>query len=351
VQTFRDLDKHLGLLPASIVNALAEIEAGRGRQDAFKRQNPMVLDTLREVAVVQSVEASNAIENITAPHKRVRDLALDKTTPKNRSEAEIAGYRRVLDEIHTNSQNIPFTENVVKQFHGWLYSFTVKPAGNYKQGENEITETHPDGTEVVRFKPVRAADTPEAMRELYERFDDAWNARDYHPLALLAAWVFDFLMIHPFQDGNGRMSRLATSLLLYDANHEVGRYVSWEKLISDSRDTYYHALERSTAGWHEGGHDLKPWLEYLFGILIASYREFEARMETVARKGSKSEAVRRFVRTTVSDSFTVADVREVVPNISDRQLGKVLRELRGNGVIELESKGRGARWRRLTTDF
>lgn len=228
MQTFRDLDKHLGMLPARVVNALAEIEAGRGRQEAFTRQNPMVLETLREVAVVQSVEASNAIEDITAPHKRVRELALDKTAPQNRSEAEIAGYRRALDEVHTNAPNIPFTENVLKQFHGWLYSFTNRPAGDYKKGENEVTETHPDGTEIVRFKPVASVDTPDAMRELQKRFDSAWNTADYHPLTLLAAWVFDFLMIHPFQDGNGRMSRLATSLLLYHGNYEVGRYVSWE---------------------------------------------------------------------------------------------------------------------------
>ncbi len=347
MHTFRDLEKHLGMLPAPVVNSLAEIEAGRGRQEAFKRQNPMVLETLREVAVVQSVEASNAIENITAPHKRVQELALNKTTPQNRSEAEIAGYRRVLDEIHTNAPNIPFTENVIKQFHGWLYSFTNRPAGEYKKGENEVIETHPDGTEVIRFQPVAAADTPAAMKELQEHFDAAWNAAEYHPLTLLAAWAFDFLMIHPFQDGNGRMSRLATSLLMYHGNYEVGRYVSWEKLINDSRDTYYEALERSTQSWHEGAHDLTPWLDYFFGILIASYREFETRAETVATRGSKSEAVRRFVKTTVSDTFTIADIREVVPNISDRQIGKVLRELRKAGAIELERTGRNARWRRV----
>jgi len=347
MQTFRHLDKHLGLVPNDIVRSLAEIEAGRGRQEMFKRQNAMVLETLREVAVVQSVEASNAIENITAPHKRIRELALDKTTPQNRSEAEIAGYRRVLDEIHTSAPNIPFSENVLKQFHGWLYSLTAVPAGKYKRGENEVTEEHPDGTKVVRFSPVSAAETPEAMRELHERFDRAWHQAEYHRLLLLAAYVFDFLMIHPFQDGNGRMSRLATSLLLYHASYEVGRYVSWEKLINDTRETYYDALHASTARWHEGEHDLKSWLSYFLGILIGSYREFESRAATVATRGSKSEAVRRFVDTSVSDIFTIADIRHVVPNVSDRQIGKVLRELRGKGIIKLENRGRGARWRRL----
>ena len=351
MQTFRNLDKHLGLLPANVVNALATIEAGRGRQDAFKKQNPMVLDTLREVAVVQSVEASNAIEDIKVSAKRVRELALDKTTPKSRSEAEIAGYRRVLDEIHTNAPNIPFAENVLLQFHGWLYSFTTRPAGHYKRGENEVTETHPDGTESVRFRPVEAADTPQAMEELYERFDRAWNEQEYHRLTLLSAWVFDFLMIHPFQDGNGRMSRLSTSLLLYHAGYEVGRYVSWEKVINDSRESYYEALARSTVGWHEGTHDLTPWLDYFFGVLIVSYRDFEARLETVATKGSKAEAVRRFVRTNVSETFSISDIREVVPNVSDVYIGQILRQLRDEDVIELQGTGQGARWRRLRTDF
>lgn len=351
MQTFRDLDKHLGLLPAQLVNSLATIEAGRGRQDAFKRQSPMALETLRDVAVVQSVEASNAIENITAPAKRIRDLALDRTTPKNRSEAEIAGYRRVLDEIHTNAGNIPFQENVVKQFHGWLYSFTNRPAGEYKSGENEVTETHPNGTEFVRFQPVSAARTPAAMTELHERFDRAWHDSDYHRLLLLAIYVFDFLMIHPFQDGNGRMSRLATALLLYHGEYEVGRYVSWERLINDSRETYYEALEKSTFGWHEGQHDLTPWVGYFFGVLIMAYATFEERTETVAVKGSKSAAVKNFVRMSLSDVFTVADVREAVPHIGDGQIGRVLRELKQQGIVVNETKGRAARWRRLTSDF
>jgi len=351
VQTFRDLDKHLGFLPAQLVNSLATIEAGRGRQDAFKRQSPMALETLRDVAVVQSVEASNAIENITAPARRIRELALDKTTPKNRSEAEIAGYRRVLDEIHTNAGNIPFHENVVKQFHGWLYSFTNRPAGEYKSGENEVMETHPDGAELVRFQPVSAARTPGAMTELHDRFDRAWHDGDYHRLLLLAVYVFDFLMIHPFQDGNGRMSRLATALLLYHAEYDVGRYVSWEKLINDSRETYYEALEKSTAGWHQGQHDLTAWMGYFFGVLIMAYATLEERTETVAVKGSKSAAVTNFVRTSVSDVFTIAEVREAVPHIGDGQIGRVLRRLQMEGVVVNETKGRAARWRRLRSDF
>lgn len=351
MQTFRELERHLGLLPPEVVTALSSIDTGRGRQDAFKMQEPMVLETLREVAVVQSVEASNAIEDIRAPAKRTRELALDKTTPRNRPEAEIAGYRRVLDEIHTNASNIPFAENVLLQFHGWLYSFTAKPSGHYKKGENEVTETHPDGVKVVRFKPVTAAETPAGMEELFELFDRAWSENRHHPLLLLAAWVFDFLMIHPFQDGNGRMSRLSTSLLLYHADYEVGRYVSWEKLVNDSRETYYDALAASTTGWHEGGHDLKPWLEYFLGILIAAYRELEERVNSMPAHGGKRQAVFQFVRTNLSDTFTIEDLRQAVPSVSDAHAGRLLRELRDAGAIKLEGVGRKAHWRRLRTDF
>jgi Fic family protein len=351
MQTFRDLDKHLGMLPAPLVNALTAIAAGEGRQDAFKRQSPMILEALREVAMIQSVEASNAIEDITVSTKRLRELALDKVTPTDRSESEIAGYRRVLNEIHTNAEHIPFTESVVKQFHGWLYSFTRVRAGEYKFGENEVTETHPDGTKIVRFRPVTKAATPAAMAELHQAFDRAWADRNYHPLLLLAAYVFDFLMIHPFQDGNGRMSRLMTSLLLYHAGFEVGRYVSWEKLIEESRETYYESLEASTAGWHDGEHDLRPWLDYFLGVLIAAYSELEHRVTMAGTRGSKKAAVEHFVRTNLSDVFTIGDVRRVVPHAGDQHIGNILRQLKKDGVLDREGGGQATRWRRLRQDF
>lgn len=350
MQSFRNLDRHIAVLPASLYNSLAEIEAGRGRQEAFQRQNPMVLRTLREVAVIQSVEASNAIENITVPTHRLRELALDKVTPGDRPEAEIAGYRRVLDEIHTNAQNIPFSENVVLQFHGWLYSFTQVRAGQYKFGENTVTEKRADGTEVVRFEPVPQADTPRAMEELHRHFNRSWGG-EHHRLLLLAAYVFDFLMIHPFQDGNGRMSRLITSLLLYHAGFEVGRYVSWEKLIEESRETYYEALARSTRGWHEGRHDLQPWLSYFLGVLVAAYDELQRRAALGGGRGSKTAAVENFVRTSLSDVFSIADVRRVVPHAGDQHIGNVLRRLKDDGVLAREGAGRASRWRRLRRDF
>jgi Fic family protein len=348
VRSFEHLGRHLALSPSQSVNALARIDEGRGRQEVFRGQHPMVLDTLRQVAMVQSVGASNAIEDIHVPPGRLRELALDKVTPDDRSESEIAGYRRVLAEIHDNGENIPFTANVVLQLHGWLFSFLPDRAGQWKAGENEVIERHPDGAKVVRFRPVSSGDTPRYMKGLHEQFDRAWAAGTYHSLLLIATYVFDFLMIHPFQDGNGRMSRLVTSLLLNHRDYQVGRYISWEKQINDTRDVYYDALQRSTAGWHDGEHDLKPWLSYFLGVLVASYNAFEERAKLGTGPGTRKAIVEHFVRTNLSDRFTVRDIRDLIPNTSDVQIGRILRDLKARGIIDRRGGGQGTYWVRRT---
>ncbi len=351
MKTFEQLDQHLGLLPPNLVNAVAEIDRGRGYQDALRRQYPMVLESLKTIAIVQSIEASNAIEDIHVPHKRLRELALEDVTPESRSEAEVAGYRRVLKEIHENGENIPFRLNIVQQLHGWLFSFLDGPSGRFKIGENKVIEMHPDGTEIVRFDPVSAADTTRYMRELHQLFDDARAACTYHPLLLLGAYVFDFLMIHPFQDGNGRMSRLITSLLLRQGGYEVGRYVSWEKKINDTREVYYQALQRSTTGWHEGKHNLHPWLSYFLGVLVSSYADFAERAQLGTGRGTAMQTIEHFLRTSLSDRFTITDIREILPTTSDVHIGRLLRDLKDRGVIESRGGGRGAYWMRLLSDF
>jgi Fic family protein len=347
MSTFEELDRHLGLLPPDLVNALTEIDCGRGYQDALRGQHPMVLESLKTIAIVQSVEASNAIEDIHVPHKRLRELALGDVTPENRSEAEVAGYRRVLKEIHENGENIPLRLNVVLQLHGWLFSFLDDRGGQFKIGENRVVERHPDGSEIVRLDPVSAADTPRYMRELHRLFDEAGAERTYHPLLLLGAYVFDFLMIHPFQDGNGRMSRLITSLLMRQGGYEVGRYISWEKKINDTREVYHQALQRSTAGWHEAEHDLHPWLSYFLGILVASYADFAERAKLGTGRGAAMQTIERFLRANLSDRFTIADIREILPTTSDVHIGRLLRQLKDRGIIEPRGGGRGAYWMRL----
>jgi Fic family protein len=351
MHTFRSLDRQLGLIPGSMALALAAVDLGRGREEAYRQQHPEALKTLVEIARIQSTEASNAIEQITAPRKRIEALVADKTTPANRSEEEIAGYRAVLDTIHASAAHIPFKPSVVEQFHRDLYQFTNVPAGRWKTFENALEEERADGTKVVRFRTVPAAETPAAMEELHTRFADALRACDHHPLLLIGSYVFDFLAIHPFRDGNGRMGRLLTLLALYQSGYEVGRFISLERLINESKETYYDALEAAGHGWHKDAHDIKPWLSYFLGILNAAHNEFESRVGVLGGKGAKREAIRQFIRSSVSDEFTVAEIRQFAAGVSQSHLSKTLARLRDEGAIEPVGAGRAARWRRLRKEF
>ena len=335
-------------MPAGIGRQLSQIDIARGRQEAFARQHPAALEGLKQAALIQSVEASNAIENIVAPRRRLEALVAQTATPRDRSEAEIAGYRAALGTIHASAEHIPFTGSVVRQFHRDLYQFTGRPGGAWKGVDNLVTEVGPDGAVAVRFKPVSAFATPGAMEDLHQCFAVAWEADHYHRLLLAGAYVLDFLVIHPFTDGNGRMSRLLSLLLLYQGGYEVGRYVSLEKLVEESKETYYEALGASTVGWHEATHDVWPWLSYFLGIVAAAYRLFEPRAEAAAAgRGSKAELVKAFVRGHVSDQFTFAEVRRAAPGVSDEYIRQVLRDLRDSGAIEVRGAGRGATWHRL----
>jgi Fic family protein len=339
------------MVPGPMTLALGGIDAGRGREEAFREQHPEALKTLTKSARVQSTEASNAIEQVTAPRKRVEALVAGRTAPANRSEQEIAGYRAALDTIHSSALQIVFKPSVVEQLHRDLYQFTNVPAGRWKTVGNSIEETLPDGTTAIRFETVAPADTPAAMEELHERFLAARGSGDHHPLLLLGCYVFDFLAIHPFRDGNGRMSRLLTLLLLYQSGYEVGRYISLERIISDSKETYYDVLQAAGRGWHTDQHDIKPWLNYLLGTFTAAYGEFEQRVGTVGVRGAKSAAIKQFIRSSISDEFTVSDVRQAAPGASDSYISKTLAKLRDDGIIESLGTGRSARWRRLRDDF
>lgn len=258
----------------------------------------------------------------------------------------------MLDTIHPSAKHIPFTPNVVRQLHRGLHQFAPQAGGSWKIADNLVTEQRADGSVAVRFVPVSAFDTPAAMNELHDRFEGAWNADRHHRLLLTGAYTLDFLVIHPFADGNGRMSRLLTLLLLYKGGYDVGRFVSIEKLIERSRETYYDALAASTTGWHDGAHDLQPWLSYFLGVVAAAYREFEPRAEAItAGRGAKAELVRSFVRSNLSDAFTFAEVKRAAPGVSDEYIRQVLRELRDRQVVQVTGAGRGASWRRLRGDF
>lgn len=331
-----------------LLRIIREISEYKGKQELFKSQSPQVLETLRQVAMIQSTESSNRIEGVTAPPERIRALVAQKTTAQNRSEQEIAGYRDVLATIHASALDIPFSANVVLQLHRDLYQFLPGEGGHWKPVDNEITETAPDGVKMVRFRPVPAHVTPDTMQRLHERFAALWREGEIDRLLLIAVYVLDFLCIHPFRDGNGRMARLLTLLLLYHAGYEVGRYISLEQIVERTKESYYDTLFRSSAGWHDGRHDLTPWTEYLLGVVIlGAYQELERRVGTVTgARGTKTAMVLDVIGHMVGE-FSVADLQERCPTVGIDLLRRILRQEREAGRLACLGRGPNARWRRI----
>lgn len=338
-------------IPHRVLSSVRAVGEYRGKEELFKRQTPQVLETLRQVAIIQSTESSNRIEGITAPRRRIEALVAEKSTPRNRSEQEIAGYRDALQSIHASHSHMEPTPGLVLQLHRDLYRFLPAEGGRWKVADNQILETRPDGTRFVRFEPVPAWATPQAMEDLHTRLRAAWAAGEIETLVLIAAYVLDFLCVHPFLDGNGRMARLLTLLLLYRAGYEVGRYVSLERVVEESRETYYEALYRSSQGWHAGKHDLGPWLEYFLGVVLAAYRELERRAgELEAPRGAKTQLVLEAVRR-LPGEFRLRELEERSPGVTRDMVRVVLNRLKGEGRIRCEGRGRGAVWRKVGTTW
>jgi Fic family protein len=320
----------------------------KGKQELFFKQSPQVLETLRQAAIIQSTESSNRIEGITVPLERIRELVAEKTTPRDRSEQEIAGYRNVLTTIHSSYAYIPFTPSVILQLHRDLYQFTVGEGGRWKSADNVISATYPDGTKIVRFQPVAAYVTPNAMEHLHERFNHLWQSEEIEPLLLIPTYVLDFLCIHPFSDGNGRMARLLTLLLLYKAGYEVGRFISLERIVEITKESYYDTLYQSSQSWHQGTHSLLPWWEYFLGVVVVSaYREFEQRVGSVtSAKGAKTAMVLDAINNRLG-AFSIKDLQEQCPTVGIDLIRRILRSCRDAGQIECVRHGRDARWYKI----
>jgi Fic family protein len=259
-------------LPLGSVWLMSDVAEAKGRQDLYLDKPPEILTSLRETALVQSVESSNRIEGVTVAPDRLRPLVLEGARPRDRSEEEIQGYRRALERIHTEAKTLAITPELLQRLHATIQEGSGD-AGQWKQVDNEIIELREGAPPLVRFRPVKVAETPAAVEELCLVYRHALNQSLAPPLVAVAALVFDFLCIHPFRDGNGRISRLLTLLALYQQGYEVGRYVSLERLVEESRAEYYDALHRSSEGWHEGRHDLLPWLNFFLAVLKRAYRE------------------------------------------------------------------------------
>lgn len=324
------------LLTPTIVSLLTSIHEYKGEQNLFIESNSDKLVELLEIAKIQSTEASNKIEGIITTDDRLKKLVMDKTMPKSRSEKEIAGYRDVLNTIHESYEYIPINANYILQLHGDLYKYNgMSFGGKFKSSDNIIAEVDSSGNQKIRFQPIEAWATPEAMLNMCNAYNDALND-GIDPLILMPMFILDFLCIHPFNDGNGRMSRLLTLLLLYKSGYIVGKYISIEKLIEKSKDTYYEQLQASSYEWHENKNDYEPFVEYYLGVVIVAYKEFSGRVQTLIESGmNKPERIREVIRKHIG-KITKSQIMEKCPDISDTTVQRTLTELlKKNEIIKL----------------
>ena len=332
---------------SDILSLIAAIYKEAGKHEMYLKQRPEELEKLVEIAKIQSTEASNAIEGIVTTSTRIRQLVEEKTAPKNRDEQEIAGYRDVLNIIHENFDAIPISQRYILQLHKILYSHMNNPmAGKTKSVQNYISATYPDGHVETLFTPLAPYETPEALDKICEEYNRVIGNMEVEPLIIVPIFIHDFLCIHPFNDGNGRMSRLLTTLLLYRNGFYVGKYISLEAKIAKNKDLYYNALGRSQDGWHEGMEDVVPFIKYLLGIILSAYKDFEERFALVETKRSALEMVRCATMNKLG-RFTKQDIRELCPSLSISSIEGALRKLVASGELKREGVGKNICYYRL----
>ena len=332
---------------SEILGLIAAIYKEAGKQELYLKQRPEQLEKLIDIAKVQSTEASNAIEGIVTTNTRIRQLVNEKTAPKNRDEQEIAGYRDALNIIHDSFDAIPITQNYILQLHKILYSHMNNPlAGRTKTVQNYISATYPDGHTETLFIPLAPYETPEALDRICEEYNRVIGNMELEPLIAIPIFIHDFLCIHPFNDGNGRMSRLLTALLLYRSGFYVGKYISLEAKIAKNKDLYYNSLAKSQNGWYEGNENAVPFIKYILGTILAAYKDFEERMSLVETKLTTTETVRRASKNKIG-RFNKQDIRELCPTISDSSIEGALRKLVATGELKKEGKGKSTCYYRL----
>ena len=332
---------------SDILGLVAAIYKEAGKQELYLKQRPEELEKLVEIAKVQSTEASNAIEGIVTTNTRIRQLVEEKTTPRNRDEQEIAGYRDVLTLIHEDYDAIPITRNYILQLHKILYSHMNNPmAGRTKSVQNYISATYPDGHVETLFTPLAPYETPEALDRICEEYSRVIGNMEVEPLIVIPVFIHDFLCIHPFNDGNGRMSRLLTTLLLYRSGFYVGKYISLEAKIAKNKDLYYDVLGQAQIGWHEGTEDAVPFIKYLLGTILSAYKDFEDRFALVEAKLPALETVRRATMEKIG-RFTKQDIRELCPSLSISSIEGALRKLVASGELKREGAGKNICYYRL----
>lgn len=323
-----------------VLGLVAQIHEYKGKQALFLKQKPATLEKLVEIAKIQSTESSNKIEGVVTTATRIKQLCDQKTTPRNRDEEEISGYRDALSLIHESYEYIPIKSSYILQLHQVLYRYSQRGiGGRFKNTQNYITEIKESGEQIVRFMPLDPFETPTAIEKMCESFNRETDACEVDPLILIPAFIVDFLCVHPFNDGNGRMSRLLTTLLLYRAGYVVGKYMSLESKIEKTKESYYKALEKSDINWNNGENDLTPFIKYILGTVLAAYRDFEQRVILVEDKASAIDLVRNAVNNTIG-KFTKSDIMELVPSVGKSSVENSLKILIEEGVIGRGGKGK-----------
>jgi Fic family protein len=345
MMTLRQFASKPDTIPAVTSWYMADLGEARGKQELFTKQSPQRLKVLREHALIESAVSSNRIEGVEVEQSRLQTILFGKPALRDRDEEEVRGYRDALRLIHEQGTKLPISESAIQQLHR-LSRGGIWDAGKYKEKDIDVIEKSPDGRQRVRFKTVPAARTPAFMQKLIESWRDCLRERWVHPLIALAAFNLDFLCIHPFRDGNGRVSRLLLLLQGYHLGYEVGRYVSLERLIEQNKERYYETLEQSSRGWHEGKHDPWPYMNYVLYILKSACREFEERVgQTAAPRGAKTDLVTSAIRR-MTGPFRVADVQRECPGVSLDLIRQILKALRKARRVECLGRGQNAEWRR-----
>lgn len=332
-------------IPTATAWSLTELGEMKGHQDLFTKQSPQKLKALREHAIIESAISSNRIEGVEIDQKRVKAVVLGKSHLRDRNEEEVRNYQKALTWIHTDSSEISVSADTIKKLHQ-ICRGTTWDSGKFKDKDGDIIEKYPNGTSHVRFRTLSAKETPAAIHALAESWNDLVKDQRIPPMVLLAASNLDFLCIHPFRDGNGRVSRLLLLLQLYHLGYEVGRYISLERTIEDNKERYYETLEASSQGWHEGKHDPWPYINYLLFIVKEAYREFEERIGQIkSPKGEKTALILSAINA-ANESFSLVDIEAACPGVSRDMIRRILWIKQKDGVVECTKRGPGATWRK-----
>ena len=348
MRSFADLNALIGRVPARVVTRLSAIDFGRGSEALYRDQMPGLLTELTDRARVQSITASSAIEGVVVADAGRAERIINRrtTTLRNRSEQELAGYRDAQDYLFQQDWR-PLNAGLLLHLHRLLFAHTAMLRGAFKTEDNLVVDRSPDGSTTVRFKPVSAASTPFAIDDLIERYRHAVAAGEHHPVLLSGLFILDLLVIHPFEDGNGRVARVLTNAMLIEHGYTVGRYVSLEQAVSESADAYYQALLESTHGWRNGASDPWPWLGYFTSVIASAYAVFADRAAAAKTPGTKQQRVRDHILRRAPATFRLADIRTAVPGVSDQTIRLVLEQLKNDDKVRADGTGRAATWTRI----